>query len=59
MDHERLPELDELLERVRGSALKSLNAVVDVEERLQAIHRACTADQDVARAARETHTEPR
>jgi hypothetical protein len=60
MDHEKLPELDDLLARVRGSALKSLTAVIDVEERLQAIHRACAADRDVdARAAAETSAGPR
>jgi len=59
MDHEKLPDLDELLTRARGSALKSLSAVIDVEERLRAIHRACATDTDGVRAAGETPADPR
>jgi len=51
MDHEKFSELDELLTRVRGSALTSLTAVVDVESRLQVIRRACAAGQGGEAAA--------
>jgi len=55
MDGEKLPDVDELLQRVRGAALESLATVVDIDERLQAVHRARAADEHVAGAV----TEPR
>ncbi|GAA2492971.1 hypothetical protein [Winogradskya humida] len=57
MDHDEMPELDELLARTRVSALASLTEHIDVEHHLEIIRRACTADQD-EKAAAPTTTPP-
>jgi len=38
MDHDPDDQLDQILERTRASALKSLNAVVDVDRHLRDLH---------------------
>ena len=43
MDPDRERQLDQILERTRARALKSLEAVVDVDERLRELHRAAAA----------------
>jgi hypothetical protein len=57
MDRDELSEVDQLLARTRESALKSLTAAVDVEEQLELIRRACTADHEQNAATRTPETQ--
>jgi hypothetical protein len=46
MDHDKNLKLDKLLERTSVSALKSLDAVVDVEQRLRDFYREVGLDPE-------------
>ncbi|MEU4381254.1 hypothetical protein [Micromonospora echinofusca] len=50
MDHDREHELDQLMERTTVSVLKSLDATVDVKQRLRELLREAGVDPDLVQA---------
>jgi ribosomal protein L1 len=52
MDRDKEQQLDQLMERASESALKSLDATVDVEQRLRDVFRAAGVDPDFVKASR-------
>ncbi|MDG4794453.1 hypothetical protein [Micromonospora sp. WMMD1082] len=48
MDHDREHELDQLMDRASAAVLRSLDATVDVKQRLQELFRRAGVDPELA-----------